>query len=225
VLDSYPPMCRGLPLANWHWDQVAGEQTARGATWGSYQVLGTYDGTTFTVVRAQPPAPAPNAPEQLTPPCPEPPGGWRVPDPARRTEAFLEPVRRAAGGAPGYAGMWLSYLTPMGQNVAVEPGEFVLNVAFTGDLARHEAELRRHWGGRLCVTHQERTQGRLLEIQRELGGQAATDLGLEVLSTGIVDPANAVELRVVSLDARTREALDARYGPGSVRVTAALTPA
>jgi hypothetical protein len=47
-----PPACRGLPIPNWRWDQVEGEQAAGGTTWGRYQLVGTYDGASFTVSRA-----------------------------------------------------------------------------------------------------------------------------------------------------------------------------
>ena len=140
VLDSFPPQCGGLPIPNWRWDQVEGEQTADGSTWGRYQLVGTYDGASFTVSRADlaPPASRPSAEERFKdepkPACPEPEDGWAVPDPARRSERYLEPVTRAARAQPDFAGLWLSYLAPMGDNVAEDPGEFVLNVAFTGEL-------------------------------------------------------------------------------------------
>jgi hypothetical protein len=230
VLDSFPPQCGGLPIPNWRWDQVEGEQTAAGTTWGRYQLVGTYGGASFTVSRADlaPPASRPSAEERFRdeprPACPEPEGGWELPDPARRSERYLEPVDRVARAAPDFAGLWISYLAPMGDNVAEDPGEFVLNVAFTGDLARHQAELRPRWGGRLCVTRQQRSYRQLLGIQRELQGDVGADLGLRVLGSGIRDPANAVTLMVVVLEERAREALDARYGPGAVQATAVLTP-
>jgi hypothetical protein len=152
------PACRGLPIPNWRWDQVKGHQTSQGTTWGRYQLVGTYDGASFTVIRVDlaPPVRRPSREERFKDeaksPCPEPEGGWPVPDPARRSERDLEPVTRAARAEPDFAGVWLSYLEPMGHNVAEEPGEFVLNVAFTDDLPRHEHELRSLWGGRLCVT-------------------------------------------------------------------------
>jgi hypothetical protein len=230
VLTSHPPQCEGLPIDNWRWDQVDGEETAGGVTWGPYQVVGTYDGTSFTVTRADlaPPRRQPSHEEQFKdeakPGCPEPEGGWAVPDPARRSEPYLEEVSRIARAAPDFAGIWLSYLAPMGNDVAEHPGEFVLNVAFTGDVARHEAELRPHWGGRLCVTRQERPYRRLLEIQGELQGAVGGDLGLRVLETGIREDVNAVTLRVEVLEDRAREAIDARYGAGAVEATAALEP-
>jgi hypothetical protein len=225
-----PPACRGLPIPNWRWDQVQGEQAASGITWGRYRLVGAYDGASFTVTRAAlaPPERQPSAQEQFKhepkPGCPEPAGGWAVPDPARRSEPYLEPVTRVARAQPDFAGVWLSYLAPMGDNVAEEPGEFVLNVAFTGELARHEAELRPRWGGRLCVIGQQRSYRQLVGIQRELHGEAGTDLGLRVLGSGIRESANAVTLMVVVLEVRARAALEARYGVGAVQATAKLTP-
>jgi hypothetical protein len=227
---SLPPACAGLPIPNWHWDQVQGEQTAGGTTWGRYRLAGTYDGATFTVTRAAlaPPERQPSHQEQFKhepkPGCPEPAGGWQVPDPARRSERSLEPVTRAARAQPDFAGVWLSYLAAMGNNVAEDPGEFVLNVAFTGELARHEAQLRPRWGGRLCVTRQQRSYRELLRIQRELQGGAGKGLGLWVLGWGIRESANAVTLEVVVLEEQAREALEARYGAGAVQATAVLTP-
>ncbi len=227
---SFPPACRGLPITNWRWDQVQGQQTAHGTTWGTYRLVGTYDGASFTVIRADlaPPVRRPSHEEQFKDepksPCPEPDGGWPVPDPARRSERDLAPVTQAARAQPDFAGVWLSYLEPMGHNVAEDPGEFVLNVAFTGELARHETELRPRWGGRLCVTRQQRTYRELLRIQRELHGATGTELGLQVLGSGIDESANAVSLEVLVLEERARQALGARFGVGAVQATARLTP-
>jgi hypothetical protein len=230
IASMLPPACEGLPIPNWRWDRVQGEETANGTTWGRYRLVGAYDGASFTVsgVALALPERPPSHEEQFTreprPGCPEPAGGWAVPDPARRSERHLEPVTRAARAQPDFAGLWLSYLAPMGDNVAEDPGEFVLNVAFTGDLARHQAELRSRWGGRLCVTGQQRSYRRLLQIQRDLHGDAGRDLGLRVLGTGMDEYANAVSLTVVVLEERARQALEARYGPGAVEPTAVLTP-
>jgi hypothetical protein len=230
VWTSFPPQCRGVPITNWRWDEVEGHQTAGSTTWGRYHLVGTYDGASFTVLRADlaPPVRRPSHEERFKDepksPCPEPEGGWPVPDPSRRSEPYLAPVTGAARAEPDFAGVWLSYLEPMGHNVAEEPGEFVLNVAFTGDLERHERELRSLWGGRLCVTRQQRSYRQLLEIQRELHGAAGAELGLHVLSTGIREDANAVSLQVVVLEERARQALDTRYGVGAVQATARLTP-
>jgi len=230
VADSFPPLCGGVPIANWRWGRVEGEQVAGGTTWGTYRLVGTYDGARFSVVRAEvpPPTSRPSAAERFKdtprPACPEPAGGWEVPDPSRRSERPLAPVTRAARGQPDFAGLWLSYLGPIGDNVAADPGEFVLNVAFTGDLVRHRAQLRPRWGGRLCVARQQRSYRELLGIQRQLQGATGKELGLRVLGTSIDEYANAVDLQVVVFQERPRAALEARYGAGAVQATAALTP-
>jgi hypothetical protein len=224
------PACRGLPIPNWRWDQVGGEQTTRGITWGRYRLVGAYDGAVFTVSRAAlaPPQRQPSHQEQFKhepkPGCPQPAGGWQVPDPARDSDRYLESLARKARAQPDFAGLWVSYLAPMGNNVAEDPGEFVLNVAFTSDLARHQAALRPLWGGRLCVTRQQRSYRQLLRIQRELHRDGGRVLGLRVLGSGIRESANAVTLEVVVLEQRAREALQARYGAGAVQATAVLTP-
>jgi hypothetical protein len=230
VLDSFPPQCRGVPVTNWRWDRVDGEQAVNGTIWGSYQVVGTYDRTSFTIVEASapPPAPPPSPEEQFEAeaktPCREPAGGWEVPDPARRSERYLEPVSKAAHSAPDFAGLWISYLEPMGGNVAEEPGEFVLNVAFTGDLARHQAELRSHWGGRLCVTRHERSMKQLRRIHDEVTGAFGRRLGLEVLTSSVGQVENLVDVRVVVIPDEAKAAVERRYGAGVVALTAALTP-
>jgi hypothetical protein len=152
-----PPRCDGIPITNWRWDQVQGEQTADGTTWDSYQLVGTYDRRSFTVLRAQQPPPStqPSKEQRFRdapkPACREPADGWEVPDPAHRSDRYVDPAMEAARAEPDFAGAWVAYLEPMGGNVAEDPGEMVLNVAFTGDLARHRAQLRRLWGGAGCA--------------------------------------------------------------------------
>jgi hypothetical protein len=231
VAQSLPPQCGGVPVTNWRWDQVDGERSVNGTTWGTYRLVGTYDGTSFTAAETGAPEhqPPPTAEERFEDepktPCREPAGGWKVPDPARRSERYLEPVSNAAKVEPDFAGLWLSYLEPMGGNVAEDPGEFVLNAAFTGDLARHEAELRPLWGGRLCVTRLQRTLDELSRIQDELmSGDVAKRLGLQVLTAGVDQVANRVNARVVVLPDEAQATIDRRYGSGVVDLSAVLLP-
>jgi hypothetical protein len=227
ILDSLPPQCRGLPIANWRWDQVDGEQRRVGTTWGAYHVVGTYDGRAFTTIRTGPPEPpASSRPprRELRSPCPEPAGGWQVPDPSRASPRHLESVSAAAQAEPEFAGLWITYLKPMSGNVAENPGEFVLNVAFTRNLERHRAELRPHWGGRLCVTRLERSLDQLQRIQDELRGAVGRSLGLKVVTSGIDQVGNTVDLRFVVLPGEAKAAIGRRYGAGVVHLSAALTP-
>ena len=48
VAESYPPQCGGPEIVGWDWDEVDGEESASGVTWGAYAVTGTWDGTVFT---------------------------------------------------------------------------------------------------------------------------------------------------------------------------------
>jgi hypothetical protein len=226
LAQSLPPQCRGLPIPNWRWDQVTGQESHGDTTWGDYYLVGTYDGASFTVTEVGAPRwPAPPGDDdEPTSPCPEPAGGWPVPDPAKASEEDMQAAWRAARAQPDFAGLWLSYLEPMGNNVAEDPGEFVLNVAFTGHLERHQSELRTRWGGRLCVTRQQRTMAELQRIQRELMGSVGKHLGLRVVTTSLSDDENVVNLEVLVLDEQARQAIEARYGAGAVRATATLTP-
>ena len=88
ILASYPPQCGDVPIVSWDWDAVEGEEHAHGVAWGRFQVVGNYDGTSFTVVRAGP-APSETEPERedvFAPPCPAPAGGWAVADASRVAE-------------------------------------------------------------------------------------------------------------------------------------------
>lgn len=51
---SFPPQCGGAPLVGWDWDAVDDEESAAGVIWGEYDLVGTWDGSDFTVTR--PPA-------------------------------------------------------------------------------------------------------------------------------------------------------------------------
>ncbi|MBW3549122.1 MAG: hypothetical protein KY452_13460 [Actinobacteria bacterium] len=48
VQESYPPQCGGPDVIGWDWDVVQGEESANGTTWGTYTVVGTWDGEALT---------------------------------------------------------------------------------------------------------------------------------------------------------------------------------
>lgn len=236
IAESYPPQCRGIPLEGWSWDGVDGEESAAGTTWGEFHVVGAYDGRTFTVAEAslpEDPGP-PEAPEQdrFAPACAEPPGGWRAPDPERATPERMGRVAAAAGDEPDYAAAWVSYPHKDPTKADPEdmdredmgPHDVVLNVAFTGDVERHERELRAIWGGPLCVVERGHLFRDLKAVQRELGEVAESDLGLQVLWSDIDEVGGKVLLGVVTIDEAGRQELDRRYGEGVVEVTAQLRP-
>jgi hypothetical protein len=227
VLESLPPQCGDVPLSGWDWNEVPGERSMAGTTWGEYHVVGTYDGGSLTVVETGPPLPEdPPADDEIDTPCPEPAGGWTAPDPGRTSESDRDAARRAAEAEPDFSGLWIDYddPTPTEDEIAEgDPAYVILTVAFTWDVERHTAELRELWGGPLCVVQHERSYAELREIQKDLE-PSAEELGIQVLwsSTDVVD--NVVEVGVVVIDEETRRAIDVRYGQGAVRVFSFLTP-
>ncbi len=50
LLESYPPQGGGLPISNWSWQEAPDFESASGTTWGgTYRLVGTSDGGTFTL--------------------------------------------------------------------------------------------------------------------------------------------------------------------------------
>ena len=222
VMESYPPQCSGgIPLIDWDWSDLEGEETSGQVSWGDYEITGRYDGKSLTVLEVGPPPPPESEEDPFKSPCPEPPGGWETPDPERTRESDWRQTIKAAEQAEDFSGAWIDYL---GKG---EPTEFgnnpvVLNLAFTGDLDDHEAEARTTWGGPLCVAEFDRTFDRLREIQEEFND--TNEFGLEVLNTSVNVMENVVQIGVVVIDPATLERIDERYGEGTVEVEAGLEP-
>ena len=227
IMESFPPQCDGIPLVGWDWDAVEGEETAQGASWGSFTVTGTYDGTTFTVVDAGSPQPYPDQ-GPIGTPCPEPDGGWASPDASpdlsMATDDDMLAAMHAAEEESDFSGFWIDYVEePVGEEI-VEPGGIIANLAFTGDLDRHVARIRETWGGPLCVVEFERTYHELRRIQDGFAADIGDELGLQMTwSSGDVTR-NRVEIGVVVATEEARRAVDERYGEGAVLLVPALTP-
>lgn len=222
IADSLPPQCSGLPIPNWEWAEVAGEESLSGTTWGDFNLVGTYDGETFRVLDVGTYRPRPSERRDFTPPCPEPSGGWAVLDPSRVSDADLQALMRASEGEPDSAGFWIDYIEEPTESTS--SGNVIAIAAFTGDLERHETELRGIWGGALCVAQHDRTEAELRRIQRELSGEVGRELGLEVTwsSGSVVD--NRVEVGVVVAGPEAVAAVEERYGLGVVLLVPELEP-
>ena len=221
IADSLPPQCGGIPIESWDWDAVSGEESAAGATWGSYTVTGFYDGDTFTLIEAGPPRPPEVDDDPITAGCPRPDGGWEQPDPDRASDVDYQKAIREARREPDYSGAWIDYI---GEPSEFNNNEVILTLAFTRDLPRHEAGARKSWGGPLCVVQYDKTLKELLGIQRELGEIGVREFGLELLGSGVYEHRNVVGIEALTIDAGTQKKLDARYGAGVVEVTAQLHP-
>ena len=204
VAESYPPQCGGPRLEDFDFGDVGAEE-ASGVTWGQYAVTGTYDGTTFTVTDAIPAA--------LYDTMAKPEGSGLEPacDDAATTDADmatpedLDATLAAASALPTYATAWLSGTT--------------INVAVTEDPDGAEAELRKTWGGPLCVTTVERTDADLNAINQELQAQ----LGDQLLTSGSTSP-DSLDAQVVFDDGSIQAWADETWGEGLVRVSSALEP-
>jgi hypothetical protein len=233
IMSSLPPQCGGPRLAGWDWSTVESAHRA-GVRWTvpEYVVTGTFDGTTFAVtgppLRSEDydgPRPARSYEQEtrLATPCPEPEGGWRPVDPARTSHRTLQQVARAAEHLDGYAGLWWDQsVNPAHADPGAEPASMndpqrlVVNVRVVGDTAAAETELRKVWGGALCVSAATRTAAELRRIQTEV----ARVPGLLAASAGH----DVVDLDVAYDDGSLQRRFDADYGAGVVRVHSAIFP-
>ena len=223
IAESLPPQCGGIPINGWTWDAIEGEQSAQGVTWGEFHVVGTYDGSSFTIERAGPLEAVPrDDSDPFATPCPEPAGGWTSSGP-RIGEMDVNAAMRVAEDVPGYAGLWIDYVDEPVE--FAEPGPMVLNVAFTGEPETHEEALRDAWDGPLCLISFERTFRELRRTQDDLSeGGGAQEASLELLSSSIDVMTNQVEVGVVVTTAEAERALDEAYGAGTIQVVPALRP-
>lgn len=156
VQDSYPPQCGGPDIIGWDWDDVPAEESANGTTWGDYTLVGTWDGSSLTLT--EPPSEprrdeAPDDADRFATPCPEPAGGWQVVDEATATDAAMQAAIEHARAQPDVGGVWVDQSInpdagrePVDEEAMNDPGRLVLDVTFTGDVERHEAELRQRCG-------------------------------------------------------------------------------
>ena len=231
VLTSYPPQCGGPDVIGWDWDAVDNEESANGVTWGEYSVVGTWDGSRLTLTEKpgapMPPESAGEDESRFTTPCDPPSGGWTPTDPSKATYEGQEAALSYAREQPDFGGAWLDQQNPgrsANQNRAPDetdndPKSLVLNLRFTANLEQHEAEVRRSWGGALCVSKAERPLSELLAIQQELGNE------LEGMTSSAVDEVHGVvEVSVIVADPDTQRRLDEKYGAGVVKLEGVLQP-
>ena len=217
-----PPQCGNVPLENWDWGAVAGEQSMSGTTWGDYRVVGTFDGETFTVTETGPTDYSEDDDiYRYDNPCPEPEGGWVVPSTGRSTQDDVGRPEAYARRQPDYVISWVDHLDEERQELSP-----VIYVAvFTGDRERHEAEIRKVWSGPLCVVERDLPTAEELErIRAEVEGRLH-ELGLVFLGsgTGGFEPTISIEV-LIDVEGRAQALADEEYGPGIVRFLPALRP-
>lgn len=223
ILDSLPPQCGDIPVMNWEWNQVDGEERAGGVTWGgSYHVVGSFDGETFTLTNKPGPPAEHLKPEDnfsSAPACEEPAQGWIEEGAVDQQVAgrALSSVRRE----PEYSAGWVTQLEPVG--VESDTGAVVLNAAFTGNLEKHEASLRQHWDGSLCIVRYERSMDEL-ELIRAKVYTRLEELSVQMLTSDLDEIGNSINVHVIHIDEADREELMERFGFETVQITTALRP-
>jgi hypothetical protein len=234
---SLPPQCGGVPLANWDWDAVDGEQSGFGTTWGEFHVVGTYDDGVLTVTEVGPAEPAgvdaaAGSVRSFATSCPEPAEGWPTAVPGVAMEEDFAAGAAIAQARPDHVALWVDYAGDLtGEEVDQmmvdgTPVAKIMNVVVTGDVAETEAAIRKAWHGPLCVVqHEGKTQKELQAIRAEAERFVQQELGLEMTWSSEGDVGLAAEIGVViDVDGAGQAELDARYGPGMVKLFAGLRP-
>jgi hypothetical protein len=228
VVEPGVPQCESaaVPVTNWDWEKVDGEEGEQGAKWGHYHVVGTFDGQRFTLTAAPGPTreePAPFEGRGGPISCPEPEGGWQAPHPDRATEADLQATSGEVENLPDFAALWIHHLDPPSMESPPVAESVVLHVAFTRNLEEHETQIRELWGGPLCMVRFEHTNEELRRIQGQ-AVEALDQLGLEFAFSGTDVLRNRVYLAVVLAGTDDQHAMDARFGEGAVHLISRLKP-
>lgn len=229
---SLPPQCSGPDVVGWDWKAVKHEEQD-GTRWGSYRVVGTWDGERLTLTEppGEPPPPKKGGEIDFSSPCPEPAGGWQPVAPAKATQKALDLALERARKADGYAGSWVdqSYLDTIegydgskpewSEKYANDPKRLVLNIKFTGDPAAREALIREVWGGALCLSKGEHSQSKLLTVQDKIYKEIK---GVHSSGPDTLDGRLHVGVWVAT-DALQRQ-VDEKYGAGVVVLEGTLEP-
>src|SRR5262245_5183755 len=225
VADSLPPQCSGIPIAGWDWAKVDNEESRNGTTWGSYHVVGTYDGDTLTLTQPPgSPGTTTHKPEpKFTTPCEAPPGGWTVRDRTHFSIDSYNALHALAQSQPDYAGAWVDNVTLVDGKRPFFP-EQVITFTFTGNLDAHRAQLEAAWGGPLCIAQQSHSERELSGIQTALQGADGRALGLQVQGSGIDSFNNRIDAAVIVATPALQRAVDEKYGSGAVQLNAFLRP-
>jgi hypothetical protein len=247
IYDSDPPAgCEGIVVAGWDWSTAPGATERRGVRRAEVTVAGTTDGSTFTLTEAPAPAPSEwgNQPTYPETPCPEPAGGWAEVDPGRVTTADWEAVVTAANTAPDLVDSWIvdgaarppgepADPTTHGTTLADERfaigADSLLVYQFSGDVERHERELRALWGGALCVAQRPPYRWTGEQVRDVFFGSGAEEpraagvWAIDGTFPGSERPGRST-VDVLVLDGVTQRWVDERFGVGEVTLRGLLTP-
>ena len=215
---THPPSCGGPPVIGWDWDDVGWAEQSGDTRWVDVHVVGTWDGSAFTLVDSSftlsgsDGTEDPETPD-FSPACDEPSGDLAL------NQGDALSLNLPGGAVPTFPGQVALYLTqgpPFVVNVVVTPGN--------GTAALEQA--RTLWSGGLCVVERDApTEAELATVQAEVS--AATADGDTPLGPVYVVGADTLRsVVVVDITAVTDEALDyahQRWGD-LVELQGELTP-
>lgn len=235
-LDSAPPICGDVPVLGLDWAAVAGAFHSGDVTWMERAlVTGTYDGSSLTLT--EPPRVATDAEfssafdHRNGPiPCPEPADGWpaegaRFP-PGSDYNEYIQRVDDYTSAAPDWGGVWVEFgNSPI--DIASHPEKVILVELFTGDLARHEIDLRAIWPGALCVAPSTMASAKIEALAAKISQEEQSPDSLDPVmrSSAMVDYSrDAIRVFVPVASPSIQAAFDKKYGPGLVLVEGALKP-
>lgn len=229
-----PTSCDGVHLVGWDWSKVTGEDTHGPVRWGDFVVVGTYDKSKreMTVTRTAVSSrdykgdrfDGEDVEETSSTPCKKPEGGWRVLNAASTTQESLDETVLLVEARRDYGSVWLDHSPNPVQEIKTDadellvndPTKLILNVSVAGDPALAELDIRKTWGGALCVSRQEHAYRELQEI-----ADAVSDHPDHLMSGVSHD---SVDLTIVFDDGSLQSRLDERYGAGMVNVISAIRP-
>lgn len=242
IAASNPPLCGGVPITNWNWNAIDGEQIVGDTTWVDHvYVAGPYDGTAFTVDTVRPATADDNA-RFATPqpdfhaPCPAPPGGWLAAAAGADPNAMLSgdgPIAQYVASQPDAGGWWGDpSINPNWPNGDNDPRKVIVVATFTGDLARHETDLRKLWSGAVCVWQAKHSAAELHDLAVKVtadigtGGTLTLPNGTVLRVLGFSQEGNmltgTVDLDVMVAYPAAQQWYDDTYGPGRVVLNAQM---
>lgn len=222
-IETYPPQCDGPLLLGLDWEEMPPYSQSQDIRWGEAQVVGTFDGATFTLT--QPPG---------APVLPVEPDGGNGADPltmicdspyADGVATGLDPLSAEAEAAQAAAIALLEESEDYASSFTSD-GSTVLNVLLVedADVAATTQELRSVWPGGLCV--EARQLPPRDAVYRAMDTMARANL--PGVFSWTASPEGGIEVVVLRADEdmiiRIYSVLATLLDQDDIHITSALTP-
>ncbi len=225
VAQSLPPQCGGPDVVGFAWADVDDEESVDGTTWGDYGLVGTWDGDRFTLTEApgdpdSVPRPDGFPDPDFSTPCDPPSGGWAPTDQRLMSAEAQSAATAYADEQADLGAVWLDRDAAWTGARPADVGAGVLTFSFTGDLDRHETQLRQRYGGPICVVAAAHSAAKLQALQAAV--HDALPGGALTISADAVR--GVVEVWVPVVDEEVVQRLAAVDPEGLVRAHAILVP-